>query len=358
MHSKIKKISFKGQNIYIGIDVHFKSWVITIMVGNISYKTFSQNPDAKELSKYLQNNFPDGNYYSVYEAGFCGFSVHRELEKNGINNIIVNPADIPTTDKDKRQKEDKRDSRKLSKTLKNGELEGIYILNRNIEELRSLVRYRKTIVKELSRHKNRIKAILKLYGIAIPIELNSASRYWSSRFIKWLKTIKTSTSQGSFVLHETIETAEYLRTKLLKINREFRLLNEDSVYSNKINLLKSVPGIGLIVALTFISELGTMNRFKNLDKLCSYVGLIPSTNSSGEKEYVGKITRRSNKSLRTALIESAWVGIRQDPALLLKYTELRKRMAANEAIVRIAKKILGRIRYVIKNKQEYVNAVV
>ena len=68
MHSKIKKISFKGQNIYIGIDVHFKSWVITIMIGTIVYKTFSQNPDAKELSKYLQNNFPDGNYYSVYEA--------------------------------------------------------------------------------------------------------------------------------------------------------------------------------------------------------------------------------------------------------------------------------------------------
>ena len=108
----------------------------------------------------MNANFPQGNYYSVYEAGFCGFSIHRELEKCGIKNIIVNPADIPATDKDKRQKEDKRDSRKLAKSLKNGELTGIHILSIEIEELRSLVRYRKTIVKELGRHKNRIKSLV------------------------------------------------------------------------------------------------------------------------------------------------------------------------------------------------------
>lgn len=358
MQGKVKELSFKGQNIYIGIDVHFKSWVVTVMVGNIVYKTFSQDPNAEKLSSFLRKNFPTGNYLSVYEAGFCGFSVHRALEITGIKNIIVNPADIPTTDKDRRQKEDKRDSRKLSKALKNGELDGIYIMSKEMEELRSLVRYRKTIVKELIRHKNRIKSILKLYGIIIPPELNVASKYWSSRFIKWLKTLNVSTSQGSLVLQETIDTAEHLRGKLLKINKEFRLLNKDSQYAKTINLLRSVPGIGIIVALTFITELETIKRFKNLDKLCSYVGLIPTTNSTGEKEKVGRITRRSNKPLRTSLIESAWVAIRQDPSLLLKYNELRVRMNPNEAIIRIAKKLLNRIRYVLKNEQEYVNAII
>jgi len=70
MQTKIKKISFKEQNIYIGIDVHFKNWVVTIMVEETVYKTFSQNPGAKDLKKYLDNNFPQGNYYSVYEAGY------------------------------------------------------------------------------------------------------------------------------------------------------------------------------------------------------------------------------------------------------------------------------------------------
>ena len=227
-----------------------------------------------------------------------------------------------------------------------------------MEEFRSLVRYRKTIIKELCRNKNRIKSILNLWGIVIPVELNVASKYWSGRFIEWLKTLEASTNHGTAVLQETIDTAEFLRKKLLKVNRQFRSLSKDSEYSKKIQLLRSIPGIGLIVAITFISELETMQRFKNLDKFCSYIGLIPSTFSSGEKEVVGNITRRSNKPLRSSIIEASWVAIRHDPALTLKYNELRSRMEPNESIIRIAKKLLNRIRYVLKNEQEYVCSVV
>lgn len=179
MKTKINKTSFKGQNIYVGIDVHLKSWKITIMLEHFVYKTFSMNPSSIELKEYLSKNFPDGNYYSAYEAGFCGYSVHRELVKLGIKNIIVNPADIPTTDKERKQKEDKRDSRKIAKSLRNGDLQGIFVPDINTMELRSLVRHRKTIVKEICRNKNRIKSILHYYGIKIPNELDSASKYWS-----------------------------------------------------------------------------------------------------------------------------------------------------------------------------------
>ena len=164
MKTKVKTICFKGQGIFCGIDTHLKSWTITIIVGEVIFKTFVQNPCAKTLAKYLQKHFPNGNYFSVYEAGFCGFSVHRELIKYGISNIIVNPADVPTTNKDRCQKEDRRDSKKLARGLKNTELEGIYIMSAEMEELRSLVRYRKTIMKELCRHKNRIKSFLNLRG--------------------------------------------------------------------------------------------------------------------------------------------------------------------------------------------------
>lgn len=358
MKSKVRTISFKGQNIYVGIDVHKNSWTITIMEEEVVYKTFSQNPDAGVLFNYLQKHFPGGNYFSVYEAGFCGFSVHRQLAKYGIRNIVVNPADIPTSDKDRKQKEDRRDSRRLSRSLKNGELEGIHIMGIEMEELRSLVRYRKTIQKELCRNKNRVKSILHLRGISIPEELNIASKYWSARFIVWLKTIEASTAHGTLVLQDTIDTAEFLRKKLLKVNRQLRQLNSDGKLSKYILLLRSIPGIGLIVALTFLSELETIGRFKTLDKLCSYIGLIPTTFSSGEKDNVGNITRRANKPLRSSIVEAAWVAIRHDPALTLKYNQLRSRMEANEAIIRIAKKLLNRIRYVLKNQQEYVSSVV
>lgn len=185
MKTKVKAISFKGKEIYCGIDTHLKSWTVSIMVGEVMYKSFSQNPCADTLARYLKRNFPEGNYCSVYEAGFCGFSVHRQLIKNGINNIIVNPADVPTTNKEQCQKEDRRDSKKLARGLKNGELESIYIMSTEMEELRSLVRYRKTIMKELCRHKNRIKSFLNFKGIPIPTELNIQSKYWSGRFITW-----------------------------------------------------------------------------------------------------------------------------------------------------------------------------
>ncbi len=106
MQAKGTTICFKGQNIYVGIDAHLKSWKVTILFENSDFKTFSQDPCAETLGNYLRRNFPQADYYSAYEAGFCGFSVHRELEKQGIKNIVVNPADIPTTDKERKQKED------------------------------------------------------------------------------------------------------------------------------------------------------------------------------------------------------------------------------------------------------------
>jgi transposase len=357
MRSKSTTIDFNSQAIYVGIDVHLKSWRVTIMLNNREHKTFSQDPYAKVLSCYLRKHFPGGTYYSAYEAGFCGFSTHRELEDLGIHNIVVNPSDIPTTDKEKQQKEDKRDSRKIARSLKNGELTGIYIPGKEMEELRSLVRYRKTLVKEISRHKCRIKSYLYYNGIKIPFELEGSSRYWSGRFTEWLKTIELSTVPGTMVLEDTLETATHLRKKLLKINRHLRQISKEGEYVKRLNLLQSIPGIGQISSITLLSEMGTILRFKNFDRLCSFVGLVPSTNSSGEKENVGRITRRSNRFLRDILIESSCMASRLDPSLALCYGQLCKRMESNEAIIRIAKKLLNRIRYVMKNQTEYVYAV-
>ncbi len=358
METKSKKIDFIGQNVYAGIDIHLKSWKVTIMVNDREHKTFSQDPSAELLANYLRKNFPGAAYHSAYEAGFCGFSAHRELEAFGIRNIVVNPADIPTTDKEKRQKEDKRDSRKIAKSLKNGELAAIFVPSKRMEELRGLVRYRKTLVKEISRHKSRIKSFIYFNGIKIPLELDVPSKYWSGRFTQWLGAVELSTVHGKMVLEDTIDTAGLLRKKLLKVNMHLRQVAKEEEHIEKLRLLQSIPGIGLISAITFLTEMEDILRFKNLDQLCSFVGLVPSTNSSGEKEKVGRITRRSNRFLRSIIVEAAWMASRKDPALLYSYGQLCKRMKPNEAIIRIAKKLLNRIRYVLKNETEYVHCVV
>jgi len=113
-----------------------------------------------------------------------------------------------------------------------------------------------------------------------------------------------------------------------------------------------------LTAMIILTEIGNITRFKNLDKLCSFIGLVPMTNSTGENERTGNITVRRNKILRTAIIESSWIAIRNDPALMLAYQKLIKRMQPQDAIIRIAKKLVNRILYVLKNKKAYVQSIV
>jgi transposase len=354
MQTQSTSISFKGQNIYAGIDTHLKNWKVSIYLEQSTYKTFSQEPCAKTLANYLQKRFPGGNYYSAYEAGFCGFSVHHELTKHGISNIVVNPADIPTTDKERKQKEDKRDSRKIARSLRSGELTGIYIPSKEGMEFKSLVRQRKALVKDINRNKSRVKSLLYISGIKIPVEMGVSSRHWSSKFTEWLMTVDFDSTHGKTVLETLIDLTLFHRQKLLVLNRGFRALSNDLVGGKLIRLLMSIPGVGLITAVTILSEIENINRFKNLDHFCSFVGLVPSTGSSSDNEVIKGITPRSNRPMRSVIIESAWIAIRNDSTLAQKYNELRKRMDGNKAIVRIAKQLLNRIRYVLKNEKEYV----
>jgi len=191
-----------------------------------------------------------------------------------------------------------------------------------------------------------------------PHEFSQLGTHWSKRFMQWLKQLDLGDQSVNASIGAFIEEAEYLRTLLLKITREVRALSRTPRYAKKVKLLVSVPGIGNLTAMILLTELGDIARFKGLDSLCCYIGLIPSVSSSDEKERVGDITPRRNKILRTALVESSWMAIRKDPALMMKYNELCGRMKSNKAIIRIARKLLNRIRYILIHEQEYELAVV
>lgn len=351
------KLDFKGQNIYVGFDVHLKSWTVTIMTDKLTLKTFNQPPKAEVLYNHLVTNYPGGTYHTAYEAGFCGYRIHNTLKSFGVDSIVVNPADIPTTDKEKVQKEDARDSKKIARSLRNGDLTPIYVPSNKTLSDRGLIRTRSTLVKDMTRNKNRMKSFLHFNGIEIP-ETFAKQKVWSKNFIKWLKEIEMPEMSGKQSLNATIEASEYLRTSVLKVTNQIKELSKSSQYQEQIGLLRTLPGIGLITAMIILTELETINRFENFDKLCGFIGLIPSTRSSGEDDVVGNITRRGHSILRGAIIESAWVAVRLDPALTLSYHEFCKRMEPNKAIIKIARKLLNRIRYVLKNKQPYVYAVV
>ena len=354
--NKISRLDFEGQQIFVGMDVHKKSWSISIFTHKFEHKTFTQPPEVGTLVNYLKRNFPGASYKSVYEAGYSGFWIHDRLQEHGVQCLVVNPADVPTKDKERRSKTDRVDCRKLARSLRSGELEGIYVPSRPRIEDRSLIRTRHGMVKKQTRCKNQIKSILQFYGIQIPEELVNSN--WSKRFITWIEAIRMERASGNFALKVHLEELNNMRKIIADLTRSIRTLANSDEYRQNVRLLKTVPGISTLTAMTLLTELYELSRFSNLDKLCSYVGLIPDTNSSGETEQKTGITKRRNAQLRGILIESAWVAVRKDPALVMTFNTLCKKMPKTNAIVRIARKLLNRIRYVLKNQQEYVSAVV
>jgi transposase len=357
MQTKNNKLDFNGQQFHIGIDVHKKNWKVTIRTNQMELKTFSMNPSPRELARHMKENYPGGKYYSVYEAGYCGYWISRELANEGIENIIVNPADVPTKSKERTTKTDAIDSRKLSRELENKKLEGIYIPNEMQEELRSLCRLRFQLVGNQIRTKNRIKSLLSYYGEQIPE--NYEIKNWTIKFINYLKekTLKEKQISKQCLLTMIDELTE-TKARIKEILKQLETISKEIGFETVINKLISIPGISFITAITLYTEIMDIDRFRSIDELSCFVGLVPSVHSSGNKETVLGITERHSKYLRNLLIEAAWIGVRKDPVLTMKFSELTKRMSKQEAIIRIAKKMLNRVRHVWREKEDYVYSLV
>ncbi len=356
MNKQKYKLTFSGQKFFIGIDVHKTSWKVTVINNQIELQTFSMEPSPEKLAAHLRKNYPGGNYFTVYEAGFCGYWIDRKLKKLGIKNIVVNPGDIPTKNKEKTRKTDTIDSRKLARELSNGTISGIYIPEEIQEQLRSLCRLRYQMIKAQSRLKNQIKGMLYYYGIQLPE--NYKVNNWSGEFIRYLESLKFSYNMGDDCLIVYLEQFKNNQKRIAEILKLLKKYTQEYEAEQTIKNLCSIPGISFITAVTFFTEIININRFKRLDELSSYVGLVPAVRSSGERERILGISNRHNRFLRNLLIEAAWVAVRKDPALTMCYGELIKRMKKQKAIIKIAKKLLNRIRYVWKNNQSYEIAVV
>jgi transposase len=218
---------------------------------------------------------------------------------------------------------------------------------------------RATLVKDMTRFKQRIKSFLYFYGVPFPPQFEKSGFHWSKRFMKWLTNeVSLGHDSGNQTLKILIQEAGQQRILLLDVLRKIRLLSRSEKYAANVALLRTIPGIALITAMTILTEIENILRFVNTDHLAGFVGLVPNYHSSGEKNNNGEMTFRGQKTLRRSLVESSWSAVMSDPALTMSYHQLMKRMEANKAIVRIARKLLNRVYFVLKNKQEYVPGIV
>lgn len=352
MDNQVRRIDFSDQKIFVGIDVHRKSWRVSIHLGEVLEKTINLSPPSTtSLCEYLNRHYPNGDYLCAYEAGFCGFWVQEQLTAQGIRTMVVHPADIPTSDKERQQKDDVRDSRKIARALRNAELKGIYIPDKTQQQDRALVRRRYSIAVDRRRAMTRIKMHLHFLGQHPPQGVMS-DWIWNKSFIQWLEL----KGKKDLVLNSMLQEYETVRHREREVMKHLRTLFASDYYATDMKLLRSVPGVGFLTAIQLLTEIGDMKRFKTLDQVCFYVGLTPRTANSGENERADRRTSRGNKRLRTALIECAWKSIQQDTELALCYANLRKRLDGPHAIIKISRKVLNRIRRVWLSGQPYTKA--
>lgn len=351
-----QKADFSNHTIYAGIDVHLKSWNVSLYCDQQYLKSFNQPPFPDALQSFLVNSYPGAIYKCAYESGFCGYWIQRELLQNNIDCIVVNAADVPQTDKGTKNKTDKNDSKRIALALQAGLLQPIYIPDDEIEADRQLVRCNERFNNDLVRVKNRIKALLYQLGIKLPDNFSNCN--WSNQFIKWLKSIEHKNISAKMALSHQVIMVEAIRQQKLSVLKDIRKLLQKERYTGTAQYLCSVPGIGPITAASLLTEIDDMKRFATFEQLNSFIGFYPSQFSSGENIHQGNITGRQHRRLRSLIVEAAWVAIKTDPAMTKTFIEFKNRVGAKRAIVKIARKLLSRIRFVWINKMKYEKGII
>jgi transposase len=269
--------------------------------------------------------------------------------------MVVAPSMVPRAP-GQRVKNNRLDSNKLTINLRGGQMKSIQVPSRSYRDLRHLVQLRDTYVRQLSATKCRIKALLLNEGIPFPVA--PASSQWSKRVIGELQEL-SCTEAVRFKLTHLIDTLSFHAVTVLSVQKEIRrFCKSDPEIRQSIDLLKSIPGIGWIVAAHLVARLGDWRQLSNVRQIAGFLGLVSSEHSTGDHENRGPITRTGDSRLRNKLIQSAWSAIRKDPELRAFYLRIYqrhpKKVAARKAIVAVARKLTTRIYAVLKEQRAFV----
>lgn len=331
--------------IFIGIDVHKKTYSVTALANGQIVKRDRLPASPKSLISYCQKFFPHSQVYTAYEAGFCGFFLHRELIANNINNIVVHPASIEIASRD-RVKTDKRDSLKIATQLAAGRLKCIYIPTQQREGYRAITRLRDKLVRDRSRVSVQIKAFLNLNGMIDHTDTKKLTK----KAVLEILAVDNNCERFYFI--------KSLSRQWLEIDKEIHFINaklkEQASSEPELEIIyQSAPGIGQTVSRVLINELGDMSQFKNEKSLFSYTGLTPQEYSSGEHIRQGHISRQGKAILRKVLVQAAWASIRKDGNLKTVYERISKTAGKKRAIIAVARRLIGHIRSCLQKKEVY-----
>jgi transposase len=342
-------------DVFAGLDVSKKSISATFTNRQGFIRSLQMPYRVESVLNHVRKHFADQKIAFVYEAGPTGYGLYDGLAAQGYRCLIAAPSMIPRAP-GKRVKTNRLDSRGLSEGLRGGQIKSIHVPSAVYRELRHLTQLRDTVVRQACAHKQRIKALLLFEGIDFPPA--AAGRQWTLRVKAKLRKLECSRTVR-FKLDQLLDNLEFSEKQVLSSTKEIRrFCKEDKELSQSIAYLMSIPGIGWIVASQLLARIGDWRQIENVRQLGSFLGLVPTEDSTGDTVDRGSITRVGDGRLRSKLIQAAWSAIRQDAELREFYRSVCRRNGPGKgpriAIVAVARKLSTRVYAVLKNQRPYV----
>ena len=338
---------FEKVTLFVGIDVHKAKWVVTIRTYELALKTFSMQPNAEELEKFLLTNYPGADYRIVYECCFSGFWIYDYFIEKGYK-IIVTPTNRIYKD-GSTIKTDKIDSRKLAFQHSRGLLREVMVPEKKIREYKYIFRIYDKQKMRKGQILRQIKAILEQKNHPLKWEK------WNKGLVEKLKELTFESELFNMKFKNLLTEYEYVCGQIKDSEEIIERIREDPVIGERIKLIEKINGIGVISAARIsIYLFDRHDRFPESEKLSHYLGLTPSERSSGENVSRGKSGLYGNKQLRSIIIQLAWMTVRKDGALLDKFERVYKKSGSKQkAIVAVARKLMTKIFAVVNKEEEY-----
>jgi transposase len=235
-----------------------------------------------------------------YEAGPCGYGIHRQLSDLGWACQVVAPSLIPKK-AGERVKTDRRDALSLARLHRAGELTAVWVPDGAQEALRDLTRAREDM-KHLQRQaKQRLLAFLLRHG-----KRYDGKSKWTQAHARWLEGVKFDQATQQIVFQEYVDTVAALSKRLEALDGHLQSAASTSEFWPVIEALMALRGVNLLTAATIMAEIGDLKRFASAPQLMAYLGVVPSEHSSGPNKTRGGITKTGNGHVRRVLVEAAW----------------------------------------------------
>jgi transposase len=267
--------------------------------------------EPRKLRRFFDRLGRQEEIRACYEASGAGYVLQRWLRAWGHHCDIAAPSLTPIR-RGERRKHDKKDAIEIGRLYRAGELVLIRIPSEAEERVRDLVRCRETFQREILRSRHYILKLLSRRGL-----IYREGNHWTQRHFRWLNRLLSDgvlRGEDAVVLGEYLALLDYKLGRREELDRQIEELALEPAYREAVGRMRCFRGLDTHGGMVLATEIVDFRRFESPGELMAYVGLVPSEDSSGERERRGSITKAGNTHCRHVLVQAAW-SYRHRPAV-------------------------------------------